>query len=143
MTAHAAHVSIHRMPIVGRRDTLAPGAMAYVDASLPRVYGAALAAAADPAIAEDVTCAVMAEAAAGSARADARALVGRAVLRAVEAAPDPAFAAMRSGDREAVALARLAGYTVDEVAGALGIAPAEARTRMTNGVRALAVAAVN
>jgi DNA-directed RNA polymerase specialized sigma24 family protein len=38
-----------------------------------------------------------------------------------------------------VALARLAGYTVPEIAATLGIEPAEARTRMTRALRAAAV----
>lgn len=125
------------MPIIGRR-----GAIARVDASLPRVYGAALAAAADPATAEHVTYAVMAEAIAADDLADTRALIGRAVLRAVETAPDPSLAPMTAEDRETVALARMAGYTVDEVAGALGIASAEVRSRMATGLRALAMAVI-
>jgi DNA-directed RNA polymerase specialized sigma24 family protein len=36
-----------------------------------------------------------------------------------------------------VALARLGGYTVAEIAEALGIAPGEARSRMLSGLRAL------
>ena len=47
---------------------------------------------------------------------------------------------MPSGDREVVALARLAGYTVAEIAETLDMAPAEARSRMTSGIRALAQA---
>jgi DNA-directed RNA polymerase specialized sigma24 family protein len=121
------------MPILGRRRT-----EAFVDVSLPHVYGAALAAAADEDAAAEVAYEVMTEAAGGRARGDARTLVERAVLRALEIAPHPAFAAMTGEDREAVALARVAGYTVDEVAFALGIDPAEARTRMTNGIRSLA-----
>jgi DNA-directed RNA polymerase specialized sigma24 family protein len=113
---------------------------AFIDATTPHVYGAALAAAADAGAAEDVAHEVLREAVAGRARGDARSLVERAVLQAVRTAPHPAFAPLRSGDREAVALARLAGYSVAEVADALAIPPTEARSRMTSGLRGLAAA---
>ena len=111
---------------------------AFVEASVRHVYGAALAATADPEAAEDVTHAVMTDAAAGRGRADARSLVASAVLRSMHAAPHPAFAPMQIEEREVVALARLGGYSVHEIAEALGIAPVEARARMTRGLRALA-----
>ena len=113
---------------------------ALVEASVPHVYGAALAAADGPDAAAAVTEEVIVAAVAGPDRADARALVARAVVRAVRTAPDAAFAPMPSGDREVVALARLAGYTVAEIAETLDIAPAEARYRMTSGIRSLAQA---
>jgi DNA-binding NarL/FixJ family response regulator len=109
-----------------------------VDASAPHVYGAALAASADAGAAESVTCDVMVDAVRGRTRADARSLIERAVLRSVHDAPHPAFAPMRTEEREVVALARLGGYSVPEIAEALGIAPAEARARMASGLRALA-----
>jgi DNA-directed RNA polymerase specialized sigma24 family protein len=121
------------MAILGRRR-----AAAFVEASVAHVYGAALAASADRSAAEDVTHAVMVEAAAGRARPDARSLVERAVLRSVRVSPHPAFGAMGAGERDVVALARLAGYSVPEIAEALGIAPPEVRSRLTSGVRALA-----
>jgi DNA-directed RNA polymerase specialized sigma24 family protein len=111
---------------------------ALVEATVPHVYGAALAAAADRDAAGQVTYEVMTDAVTGQARADARSLIASAVLRSMRAAPHPAFAAMRTEEREAVALARLGGYTVPEIAEALGIAPAEARSRLTSGLRALA-----
>jgi DNA-directed RNA polymerase specialized sigma24 family protein len=70
-------------------------------------------------------------------RTDVRALVARAIVRAVRTAPHAAFARMHEGDREVVALARLGGYSVAEIAEALGIAPCEARTRMISGLRAV------
>jgi DNA-directed RNA polymerase specialized sigma24 family protein len=103
---------------------------------LTDVYGAALAAATGPAAAAAVTQTVMV--AAATDRADTRTLVGRAVLRAMRTAPHAAFAAMPPPEREAIALARLAHYTVAEIADVLGIDPAEARLRMTNGLRAAA-----
>jgi DNA-directed RNA polymerase specialized sigma24 family protein len=133
MAPRAAGGSIAAMQTLGRRRM-----SALVDASVPRVYGAALAAAADAEAAEDVTCEVMVDVANGRGRADARSLIERAVLRAVQTAPHPTFAAMRAEDREAVALARLAGYSITEVADALEIPPSEARSRMTSGVKTLA-----
>ena len=112
---------------------------ALIDASVPHVYGAALAAAAGPAAAAEVTQDVMVAAAAGAARPDARSLVGRAVIRAVRTAPHAAFAPMPEGEREVVALARLAGYSVSEIAEVLEIGADEARSRMTSGLRALQV----
>jgi DNA-directed RNA polymerase specialized sigma24 family protein len=123
----------HRRVLRHRRRAL-------VEASVPYVYGAALAAAEDPDAAAAVTEEVMVAAAAGRERADARSLVARVVVRAVRTAPHAAFAPMPAGEREVVALARLAGYDVAEIAETLGIAPAEARCRMTSGVRALAQA---
>jgi DNA-directed RNA polymerase specialized sigma24 family protein len=105
--------------------------------ALPDVYGAALAATAGPADAAVVTKEVMV--AAAGERADTRTLVARAVLRAMRTKPHVAFARMAPSEREVVALARLAGYTVPEIAATLGIEPAEARARMTRALRAVAV----
>jgi DNA-directed RNA polymerase specialized sigma24 family protein len=100
---------------------------------LPEVYGAALAAAAGPQAAADVTEHVMVSSRGG----DTRSLVGRTVLHAMRTAPHAAFAPMPAPEREVIALARLARYSVDEIADMLGIEPAEARARMTRGLRAL------
>jgi DNA-directed RNA polymerase specialized sigma24 family protein len=102
---------------------------------LERVYGAALSASAGPAAAGEATREVMV--AAAGERSDARSLIARVIVRAVRTAPHAAFAPMAEGDREVVALARLGGYTVAEIAEALGIAPGEARSRMLSGLRAL------
>jgi DNA-directed RNA polymerase specialized sigma24 family protein len=112
---------------------------ALVDATVPHVYGAALAASADPDAAEEITRDVMTDAVTGRTRADARSLVGRALLAAVRGDPHPAFAPMLLEEREVVALARLGGYSVPEIAEALDIAPAVARARMTNALRAAQV----
>ncbi len=101
---------------------------------LSEVYGAALAAAAGPRAAAAVTEHVMV---AARGEPDPRPLVARAVLRAMRTAPHAAFAAMPEPEREVIALARLAGYSVDEIADVLGIAPAEARARMTRGLRSI------
>ena len=102
---------------------------------LEHVYGAALAASAGPAAAGEVTRQVMV--AAAGERWDVRSLIARVIVRAVRTAPHAAFAPMPEGDREVVALARLGGYSVAEIADALGIAPGEARSRMVSGLRAV------
>jgi DNA-binding NarL/FixJ family response regulator len=112
---------------------------ALVEATMPRVYGAALAASANAETAEGITRELMTDAAAGRTRADARWLVERALLSAVRGEPHPALAPMRLEEREVVALARLGGYTVPEIAETLGIDPAEARARMTRALHAAQV----
>jgi DNA-directed RNA polymerase specialized sigma24 family protein len=104
-------------------------------AVLEVVYGAALAASTGPAVAGEVTREVMVGAV--GERQDTRSLAARAIVRAVRTAPHAAFAPMPAPEREVVALARLAGYSVGEIAETLGIAPGEARSRMTSGLRAL------
>ena len=100
---------------------------------LREVYGAAVAASAGEAAAAEVTQHVMVT---GRGK-DTRSLVARTVLRAMRTAPHAAFAPMPEPEREVIALARLAGYSVDEIADLLGIPAAEARARMTRGLRAL------
>jgi hypothetical protein len=99
---------------------------------LDAVWGAALAASGDRAVAQDVTTLVLCRADAGAARGE---LVRDAVLAAVRRAPAPAFAAMAPAAREAVALARVAGCRADEVAAALGIGERAARRLLTEGLR--------
>jgi DNA-directed RNA polymerase specialized sigma24 family protein len=99
---------------------------------LDAVWRAALAASGDQAVAEDVTAAVLTEA---DRDAPADALVRGAVLAAVRRAPAPAFAAMAPTEREAVALARIAGCRADEIAAALGIGDGAARRLLTEGLR--------
>jgi DNA-directed RNA polymerase specialized sigma24 family protein len=114
-------------PVVGDLDAL-------VDDFLPFVHGAAVAASSDPdAVAIEVICA----AARAGAPFEQRAFVERALLLSVERAPARAFAAIALEDRGVVALARLAGYSVPEVATALGVDAATARARMLRGLRAL------
>ena len=83
----------------------------------PHVYGAALAASRDERAAAGVTERVLESAAADDVIARDR-LVERAILTAVRHAPAPCFEVMRQPDRDAVALARLAGYSADQVAAA-------------------------
>lgn len=119
--------------------------IARVEACLPDVYGAAFAASADPAGAADVTQDVLAAAAAGGrrTRCDVHALVEHALVRAVRVAPHPAFAGMSVGEREVIVLARLARYTVPEIAAALGISHADVRSRIRSGLHAATAAAVS
>ncbi len=103
-------------------------------ACLARVYGAALAAAASPGMAADVTGHVLA----GRPHDDEDALVARAIRLAVRGAPHPSFAPMAPDDREAVALVRLGGCADSEAARVLGTDVAEVRRRLARGLRALA-----
>ena len=100
---------------------------------LDAVWRAALAASGDHDVAEAVTTAVL-RAAPDVAEGE---LVRRAVLGAVRLAPAPAFAGMGRAEREAVALARLAGCSVGDVAAALGIGDGAARRLLTAGLRSM------
>ena len=106
---------------------------------LPHVYGAALAASWDEETACTVTERVFDEAVrSGATRPhDRRGLAAQAIRFAMRAAPAPAFASMPPQAREAVALARLAGYSVEEIARTLAIAPAEVKRRLCAGLEAL------
>jgi hypothetical protein len=99
---------------------------------LDAVWRAALAASGDHALAEEVTTVVLRAAPRDAAESD---LVRRAVLAAVRQAPAPAFAGMACAEREAVALARIAGCPVGEVAATLGIGDGTARRLLTAGLR--------
>jgi hypothetical protein len=101
---------------------------------LDAIWRAALAASGDHGVAEQVTTAVLRAAPRDAAEGD---LVRRAVLAAVRRAPAPAFAGMACAEREAVALARIAGCPVGEVAATLGIADGAARRLLTAGLRSM------
>ena len=94
--------------------------------SIPHVYGAALAASRDHHTAVIVSEEVLGAAAAEWARRPAARsqLTERAIRLGVRTAPGPGFAEMDSVDREVVALARLGGYSVSDIASRLG-RPAE------------------
>ena len=98
---------------------------------LDEVWRAALAASGDRHVAEAVTTAVLY---AASPQATAADLVRQAVLAAVRQAPAAPFAAMADAQREAVALARIAGCPVGEVAAALGVGDSTARRLLTAGL---------
>jgi len=101
---------------------------------LGALWRAALAASGDRRVAEAVTTAVLC---AAGPEPTAAGLVRKAVLAAVRQAPAPAFAAMRDGQREAVALARIAGCPVGEVATTLGVGDRAARRLLTAGLRSM------
>jgi hypothetical protein len=103
-------------------------------AHLDRVWRAALAASGDRAVAEEVTTAVLRAAPRDAAGSD---LVRDAVLAAVRRSPAPPFAALDAPEREAVALARIAGCPIGDVAAALGIGDGAARRLLTAGLRAV------
>jgi hypothetical protein len=101
---------------------------------LDEVWRAALAASGDRHVAEAVTTAVLYAASPDATAAD---LVRQAVLAAVRQAPAAPFAAMGAAQREAVALARIAGCPVGEVAAALGVGDGTARRLLTAGLRSM------
>jgi DNA-directed RNA polymerase specialized sigma24 family protein len=96
-------------------------------------YGAAIAVSANSAVAQHVT-AVALEGGPG----DEHDLVRRTLRLAVRTAPAPEYRQMSVEQREAVALARPGGATVDEIAAALGIPTRDAKIRMLEGLRAAA-----
>jgi Sigma-70, region 4 len=101
----------------------------------PHVYGAAVAASRDQAAAAEVAEEVL-RAAAGEARTvDRGSLVAKAIRLGVRCDPADCFAPMAPDDREAVALARLAGYSVGEIAAALGTGVDDVKARMLRGLR--------
>ena len=100
----------------------------------PHVYGAARAAARDEDAAADVVERVL-RAATGERLLDRDRLVERAIRLAVTTRPAKGFAAMDPQDREAVALARLAGYSATDVAATLGIDVDEVKRSMLRGLR--------
>jgi DNA-directed RNA polymerase specialized sigma24 family protein len=104
------------------------------DHVMARVWGAALAAAADRETAEDVTVSAFASADGG---ADADQLAATAVRLALRAAPAPEFGLMETPDAEAVALARLLGFKLDRIAAVLGVEVPEVRRRMRGGLAAV------
>jgi DNA-directed RNA polymerase specialized sigma24 family protein len=104
------------------------------ESTIARVFGAAVAAAADRRAAEEATLRVFA--AEGRGETDADRLAATAVCLAVRAAPAPAFAAMAPPDAEAVALARLLGLKEGGIAAVLGVDTPEIRLRLKRGLTA-------
>lgn len=104
---------------------------------VPHVYGAAVAASRDERAAAGVTERVLGQAAAEGVISRDR-LVERAILAAVRRAPAPCFEVMRQPDRDAVALARLAGYSAQQVAASLGLSVEEVKASMLRALRAAA-----
>jgi DNA-directed RNA polymerase specialized sigma24 family protein len=108
----------------------------------PHVYGAALAASRDELSAAGVTERVLAQAASQPVISRDR-LVEHAILTAVRQAPAICFEGMQRPDREAVALARLAGYSTDQVASCLGIGTGEAKASMLGALAGAAIQAAS
>jgi len=104
------------------------------ESTIARVFGAAVAAAADRRAAEDATVRVFA--APGARGSDGDQLAATAVCLAVRASPAPAFAAMSPPDAEAVALARLLGLKEGRIAAVLGVELSEIRLRLRRGLAA-------
>ena len=107
----------------------------------PQVHGAAVAASRDPERAATVTERVLCSAARGHAPGqpiERRRLVEHAIRLAVRSCPAEGFAAIDERDREAIALARLGGYSVAEIACALALSRAEVKRRMSRGLRSVA-----
>lgn len=108
----------------------------WVADAAPAVYGAALAVAEDRAAAVDVTAHVLARSVASlDGRDQPDELADAAVSLAVRAAPCAELAPMRAEDREVVALARLRGRSVAEIARALELDERTVRAQMTRGLR--------
>ena len=105
--------------------------MAVMD-ELPWIYGAARAAAASEDAAADAT--VEALAAGSGARPE---LIGRAIRQAVAGDPASPFDALEPAAREALALVRLGGLKVDEVAALTGVTVAEVKLRLSAALFAL------
>ena len=109
--------------------------MRVTDDLLRWVYGAALAAATSEAVARNVTEDVLLNASPDASRAG---LVTEAVRLAMRQAPVAPFDALPAADREALALVRLAGLTVAEVAAATGEEPDVVKRRLGAALRTVA-----
>ena len=108
----------------------------------PHVYGAALAASRDERTAAGVTEGVL-EAAAAEPVVDRDQLVERAILMGVRSEPAACFQGMKPLDREAVALARLAGYSTAQIAASLGIGATEVNASMLRALRGAVASAAS
>jgi DNA-directed RNA polymerase specialized sigma24 family protein len=107
----------------------------------PQVHGAAVAASRDAGSAARVTERVLCDATRRRDEGqpvDLRHLVERAIRLGVSSCPALRFAAIDERDREAIALARLGGYSVAEVARALETDAADVKRRMSRGLTVLA-----
>jgi Sigma-70, region 4 len=108
--------------------------------SIPHVYGAALAASRDHHTAVMVAEEVLVAAAndLGGRPAARSELTERAIRLGVRTAPGPGFADMESDDREVVALARLGGYSVSDIAARLGRPADQVKAAMLRGLQSAA-----
>jgi len=107
----------------------------------PQVHGAAVSASSDPSSAARVTERVLSDAARSHAPGqpiDHRALVERAICLGVRSCPAEGYDRIEERDREAIALARLGGYSVTEIARALQTSPRDVKRRMSRGLLSVA-----
>ena len=126
-------------PTVVRMDL--DGLVAELMRLAPQVHGAAVAASRNPESAARVTERVLCDAARRHAPGqpiDRRRLVERAIRLGVGSCPAEGFAAIDERDREAIALARLGGYSVAEIARALEISAGEVKRRLSRGLLSVA-----
>lgn len=108
----------------------------------PHVYGAALAASRDERAAAGVTEGVLAKAAAEPV-VDRDQLIERALLLGVRSDPAASFRGMDPVDREAVALARLAGYSTAQIAASLGMRADAVKASLLRALRGAAARAAS
>jgi DNA-directed RNA polymerase specialized sigma24 family protein len=101
--------------------------------AVDRVYAAARAASADDDTAAAATSHVLRADPLG--RPDV--LAARGACLAAGRRPHRAYAPMEPGDREAVVLARVLGWTTDRIAAQLGTTEADVRARLARGLRTL------
>ena len=114
------------------------GTVAITD-DLAWIYGVALAATDSTSAAERVTERVVRCSAPGAPRP---VLVAEAVRLAMCSAPAPPYDALDPDAREALALVRLAGLRVDEVAQLIGEDVLTVKRRLTHALRQLAACAI-
>jgi DNA-directed RNA polymerase specialized sigma24 family protein len=105
----------------------------------PRVDGAALAVAEDGDAAADVTQHVMARSMAARIRDSGVPPEDRAIALVVRSSPSPAFRPLDPDDRAPVALARVQGRSVAQIATALDLDERAVRASLTRGLRAAAL----
>ena len=125
----------------GRADpTLALMSLeAWVAEVTPRVYGAALAVAEDGDAAADVTAHVVARSMAARIRGVDVGIApeDRAIALVVRSAPSAQFRPLAPEDRAPVALARLRGRSVAQIATVLDLDERTVRASLTRGLRAV------
>jgi DNA-directed RNA polymerase specialized sigma24 family protein len=123
---------------------IAEASQAQLRGSLRQVYSAAVAASRDHTaaveIAERVFLTAPSKGFGRDPSLDRRQLVERAIRLGVRMAPAKGFAEMQADDREAIALARLAGYSVAEIAVSLDTTVDDVKARMLRGLRSSAQA---
>jgi RNA polymerase sigma-70 factor (ECF subfamily) len=111
------------------------------DDDLAAVWTAARASAADPAVADDVSIAVLVRARRWRQRGMSIArqqLVADAVRVTIALAPCEPLSGLPQAEREAIALARFAGLTTEDIATAVGVETAIVKTRLRDGLEAIA-----